>query len=296
MSHEAHSVRADDLTREVCRILAETAPDGWERLDLLFLTVGDTVEQWFNGAWPGGDIRAIESIPTALGETLKEMRRIMYRPGAGTWFQLRLYLDADMTHTAVYDYDNDPRFEVGIDPAEWVRDLQEFPREERHVPLWLRQLLGIQTAGDRADQMFNAPAGPEAQGQILELIATRILAVGPPCWQELRLRYSKIGDNDYGGCRGFLFYHGATLPYTWNAPDEISQLFAYLKHAMSHPDRGTWLSVDYTLTFPSHYSVGYVRGTEPLEPPAAAADLRREFELYPRTPEYTPEWMTDLLR
>ncbi|WP_043659115.1 hypothetical protein [Nocardia thailandica] len=133
----------------------------------------------------------------------------------------------------------------------------------------------------------------EVQARILELIATRLLVVAPYGWQRLELRYTKIGENDFEGCDVWVHLVSGSLPIPWKATDEVADLFDDLKHYMAHPQRGTWLEVEYTQHFPNQHSIRYLRGAEELEG-VAAEDIVRELEIYPRSDEFVPEWMTKL--
>ncbi|MFB7876809.1 hypothetical protein ACFC06_16260 [Nocardia sp. NPDC056064] len=130
----------------------------------------------------------------------------------------------------------------------------------------------------------------EVERRILELIATRLLIVAPYGWQRLELRYTKIGDNDFGGCDGWVHTINASLPIPWKTPAEVSDLFEDLKYHMAHPQRGTWLEVEYNQTFPSQHSIKYLRGAEELEG-VEGVDIRRELDVYPRSDEFVPDWM-----
>ncbi|MFE3545210.1 hypothetical protein ACFXK0_19800 [Nocardia sp. NPDC059177] len=135
----------------------------------------------------------------------------------------------------------------------------------------------------------------EVQSRILELIATRLLVVAPYGWQRLELRYTKIGDNDFDGCDVRVHFIRPSIPIPWKAPPEVADLFEDLKALMAHPHRGTWLEVEYTQDFPSNHSIKYLRGAEELEG-VAGVDIRRELEIYPRSSEFVPDWMANLVK
>lgn len=134
--------------------------------------------------------------------------------------------------------------------------------------------------------------GFELQAEVLGRIAARILMIAPWCWNQVVVGYTKIGDNDYGGCEGKAYILGhAPVPYPWGMAKDLSDLFAYLKQVMAHPEKGTWLDVEYTITFPDRYSVEYSYGKDDaFEPLPDPSDLRRELQLYPRASKYIPEW------
>jgi hypothetical protein len=73
----------------------------------------------------------------------------MYEPRKGTWFGARFVIVRPGRYTVDFDYDNEPVFGHGLDfkpvPMTYVNDLKWFPRDEEHVPGWLR--LQIEEAG-----------------------------------------------------------------------------------------------------------------------------------------------------
>ncbi|MFD4433830.1 hypothetical protein [Nocardia sp. NPDC058497] len=139
MSLEFDEERADKLSREVCEIMAEAAnPTDWLRIELVYLAVGAVTEKNLFGVWRH-ETRPIEIVPAKIEAPLQELRRMMYSPGAGTWFLTRYYLEPDMTSTVVYDFDYDPKFKTDLNPSEWRRELDQFPRDPQYLPKWLEE-------------------------------------------------------------------------------------------------------------------------------------------------------------
>jgi len=76
-----------------------------------------------------------------LSKAMKALRSAQYRPGAGTWFSARITVNADGSATAEYNYDEEPKWDVPVDPIAYVTDQDVFPRDEAHQPEWLKQKL-----------------------------------------------------------------------------------------------------------------------------------------------------------
>lgn len=80
----------------------------------------------------------------------------MYRPGAGTWFEMELTIDASGRVTTRFNYDDEPQQHTPFTPGEYLRDQQAFPRDVEHQPEWLRAKLAEATANaaDAANARF----------------------------------------------------------------------------------------------------------------------------------------------
>ncbi|MBD8139477.1 MULTISPECIES: hypothetical protein [Frigoribacterium] len=73
-------------------------------------------------------------------EAARRLRRLMYKPGAGTWFTAVFTVTAAGKLSAQYDYDNEP--ELGHFGAEEYRaDFEDFPRTAENTPEWLAAIL-----------------------------------------------------------------------------------------------------------------------------------------------------------
>ena len=49
-----------------------------------------------------------------------------------------LRANADGSATAEYNYDEEPKWDVPVDPIAYVTDQDAFPRDEAHQPEWLK--------------------------------------------------------------------------------------------------------------------------------------------------------------
>lgn len=139
MSLEFDEELAERLSHDVCKIMENIArPTDWFRLELVYLAAGKASEVNLFGVW-NHEIRQIDSVPSEIEIPLQELRRALYSPGEGTWFLARYYLEPDTTRTVVYDFDYNPNFSYEIDPTEWQRDLEDFPRDPQFQPKWLKE-------------------------------------------------------------------------------------------------------------------------------------------------------------
>lgn len=69
------------------------------------------------------------------------LRAAMYRPGVGTWFSARFTVTTNGTMDAEYNYDDEPQWFADVVPGTYVDDLERFPRDPEHIPVWLQRKL-----------------------------------------------------------------------------------------------------------------------------------------------------------
>ncbi|MET0236599.1 MAG: hypothetical protein ABW224_18265, partial [Kibdelosporangium sp.] len=132
--------RADEIIRRIGAHLLGGVPDGWRRLDYQ-VTMATMVEDHKLTAIMGDGAALTGNPPMELKPDLAELRKEMYQPGRGTWFSMRLVLDPPDAYTVHFNFDLDPGWEPPVPPEVFRRDLQAFPRDDAHVPDWLRAQL-----------------------------------------------------------------------------------------------------------------------------------------------------------
>lgn len=132
--------RQDELTKWIATLLARSAPDGWKRIDMKALMTVGVSDVALTVVLRDGSSPPAE-LPRDVIGMLAELRSRMYRPGAGTWLSMRLMMDPPGAYYTSFNYDYDPLWDPGIPAAEWAEDLAAFPRDDAHVPAWLRDIL-----------------------------------------------------------------------------------------------------------------------------------------------------------
>lgn len=139
------ATQRQELTNDVAVALADAAPDGWRRIDLMCLANVDVHDLSLTVLLNDGSNPAM-LIPDEVRQLLLRLREAMYEPGTGTWFSSRVILDAPSKIYVKYNFDWDPLWNPSIAPEGWTRDLEAFPRTEEHIPEWLRaKLAGTET-------------------------------------------------------------------------------------------------------------------------------------------------------
>lgn len=144
----------DELTGGIASALRAAAPDGWARISL---TVSATVLAYDYateirlGDGRSGDI----DLPAEVRSGFRELRTRMYEPGRGTWFSATLVMTPDAAPEFSFNFDEDPKWWPPLHPTTFTRDLEAFPRDEEHVPPWLRNLVA---EGAQLEQERETPA------------------------------------------------------------------------------------------------------------------------------------------
>lgn len=137
--------RYEELTQRLGMALLQVAPAGWRRIDLRILMLAGVTDLRLSVIMPDGSSPAAD-LPRECAQIAAELRSIMYRTGEGTWFGMRFMMDPPSAYWVSFNADFDPGWDPPAAPEEWARDLALFPRDDEHVPGWLRERLD-RTAG-----------------------------------------------------------------------------------------------------------------------------------------------------
>ncbi|WP_051712943.1 hypothetical protein [Spirillospora albida] len=118
-------------------LLAKAAPAEWKRIDMKAVMSVGVSDIALTVVLRDGSSPPMEMPRDVIG-MVGELRSIMYRPGAGTWLSMRLMMDPPGTYYTSFNYQYDPLWKPDLTASEWAQDLAAFPREDAHVPEWLR--------------------------------------------------------------------------------------------------------------------------------------------------------------
>lgn len=145
-----------DLTDGIASALADGAPAGWARIKL---TVSATVLAYDYAL----ELKLADgrngsmAVPPSVKSAFRELRERMCEPGRGTWFSATVELRAGAAPEFSFNFDDDPHWWPALHPSAFSRDLEQFPRDDAHIPSWLRELLD---EGERLEQQRTPPAVP----------------------------------------------------------------------------------------------------------------------------------------
>jgi hypothetical protein len=136
-----------ELTARVGAAVVSSAPAGWARITLTVRATVVAYEFASELKLANGKNGSLE-LPEEVKAGFRELRTELYQPGRGTWFSARLTVEAGGRPEFSFNFDEDPNWWPALHPTAFSRDLAAFPREDEHVPPWLRELLD---SGDRLE-------------------------------------------------------------------------------------------------------------------------------------------------
>ena len=87
-----------------------------------------------------------KSPPPSISLVIDDLRAGMYQEGKGTWFSMEYVITRPGKFNVTYNYDDDPgiTFPTALG---FTNDLTYFPRDEEHIPDWLREKLAEEAEG-----------------------------------------------------------------------------------------------------------------------------------------------------
>ena len=128
-----------EILKEIGKTLLTGAPQGWSKIIYISDSVVDHSTDDYRVENESGNNIAGWG-PVTLGPLLKDLRAGMYREGSGTWFSIKYTITRPGKFHVEYNYDEKPHI---LFPTAWgyTNDLKRFPRDDEHIPDWLRQKL-----------------------------------------------------------------------------------------------------------------------------------------------------------
>jgi len=142
-SANASQARGRDLTRQIGQLLFTDRPAGAEQVVYQARAVFAHGESSCVAKFADGNTRTVV-VPAGVESLTEQVRAAMALPGGGTWFSMKLTMsfwdrarDIGASADFSFDYDLEPSWERPVRPSAYVRDLQDYPRDEDHMPEWL---------------------------------------------------------------------------------------------------------------------------------------------------------------
>jgi hypothetical protein len=154
------------LIKRIGRALLGAAPADWKQIRAEYRSAGRHIEA---DVLITGDDDQQHPIrpPQDVVELLGELRALMYRPGRGTWLSGLYVLDHPSKYSAEFEPDTEPRWRRVPPPIGFQDELRRFPREDAHIPEWLRARAGLPPIPDTTATPpggIPAPAGSPPSG------------------------------------------------------------------------------------------------------------------------------------
>ncbi|WP_435109506.1 hypothetical protein [Nocardiopsis synnemataformans] len=143
-----------EILTELGQEIVGSLPDTWTEITY---TVHAIVSYREESMLVRHDDGRAERADIPIGTVLRigELRRGMHQEGKGTWFSMEYTVTRPGKFTTEFDYDNEPGFLFHSGDGDYVRELRQFPRDEEHIPAWLREKV-------------RARPGEEAEGRVTD--------------------------------------------------------------------------------------------------------------------------------
>ena len=135
----------NEIVESIAAMLHEARDPGWAEVavEIAFADGFSQLRTWFrttyDGQWEPTGRYAGRS--EDLTGRFAALRRLLYRPGSGTWFSARLAVSDQGDYRSDYDFDHEPRFDPPVAPELYLKDLETFPRDASSIPPWLGERL-----------------------------------------------------------------------------------------------------------------------------------------------------------
>ncbi|PDP84538.1 hypothetical protein CQJ94_28140 [Glycomyces fuscus] len=137
--------------------------------------------------------------------------------------------------------------------------------------------------------MTSPPPGPPEQGELLQELAGRLVAVAPEGWQQLTYLVRAIGAHRSGM---LAVQEAEGQVRQLEVPDGVDDLVDELKRSGFQEGEGTWLSVILSIHHSYQVDVEYNHDAEPDLPPGTSPlAYVQELERFPRSPDRIPDWL-----
>ncbi|WP_232831899.1 antitoxin YezG family protein [Nocardiopsis sp. FIRDI 009] len=135
------------LTQFGVKVL-DRVPDGWSRITYFRESVIEHSTALLEVEYEDGSTS--RESPVGLGLMLDDLRAGMYQEGKGTWFSMKYVITPPGKFNVDFNYDEDPGLTFPT-PMGYTVDLKYFPRDEEHIPDWLREKLQEEADGRGAE-------------------------------------------------------------------------------------------------------------------------------------------------
>ncbi|MFB7721496.1 hypothetical protein [Nocardia sp. NPDC056100] len=291
--------RRQTLESRIGSSLLDIAPEsGWRRVELRAAVTVLGYQLRLAIIMDDGSTYVPESSaidPDALSRidgALPELRRVMYRPGRGTWFSMRLCLNSPESYAVAYNFHHDPEWHPPLPPEAYLRDFEQFPRDPFHIPLWQRERLEQADPGkwEQGGVVHVGSMTAEDQSELADEITALLIEDLPPGYVMFDISFNTVGrfvDIGYSVLDVF------SQRLDWTPAAELLHMLSRLRQGMYRPGQGTWFGVHLRLDYIARLALEFNWTEEPRweqhSPPRAA--YQQELELFPREVDAVPTWL-----
>ncbi|WP_158566905.1 hypothetical protein [Actinomadura craniellae] len=130
----------DSILQNIGSALLGSAPNDWEEVHFRYNGLIDITTMSLEVTKMDGSQERLNP-PDSAWQLTQDLRSGMYETRKGTWFSIHYIITRPARYSADFDYDNEPPFPFPVASGSFALDLQYFPRDDEHIPEWLRQKL-----------------------------------------------------------------------------------------------------------------------------------------------------------
>lgn len=302
-------VEQDEFLRRIGTDLLRAAPDDWVKLRLVYSGLGACETACFEVMFAGGRSTVWVSPLSAL-ERMRELRSGMYTPGTGTWYTAYYEVERPGSYRIRYDYEDEPYFDEPRGDASYLLDLEYFPRDEQHVPGWMRERLAggrlaeASEAGapwslreaarpDPRARMSPGDMAPEEMMDTVQEIVDRTLAAVRGPWKGVVIDY-----------RGLVGVSCSRVTVTRNDDrtewdlllPEVGRLLDRLRTGMYQSGKGTWFTARFTVRESREIGAHFDHDAPPeFDTTPDPRSFYQDIQYFPRSADHLPDWLLDRL-
>lgn len=172
-SHKRTPNDMQQLLGDIFALTSQVSPEGWETFNLAIQMVDRHIHFAATATVPGksegsnsearssgeggsgaGDSAtgpnqtevqppeeiSIRYLPTAILHYCNHIKELQYKPGEGACVELRITFSSDGNATLTLNLDQKPTWADAVPAEAWLADLKRFPREESHIPAWMKEI------------------------------------------------------------------------------------------------------------------------------------------------------------
>ena len=144
-SREHSATDTQSLVTDILSLLGAVAPIGWESIQYLVQLVDKEVNYsaaaFRSSEDTGQETQTIRVVPTAILHYMNQIKLNMAKPGEGAPFSMLFTFQQDGNAGLTLNFTDAPPWSSSVSPVSWRAELAAFPRDEDHIPEWLRSIV-----------------------------------------------------------------------------------------------------------------------------------------------------------
>ncbi|MFN8356710.1 MAG: DUF600 family protein [Spirosomataceae bacterium] len=140
----------NELIEKMAFTMIDTSlPDDWTHVSAIYFSVvrysrlGIYYYQLDNNEgnlyYPGDELPYSQRPFSLFTNLRQEMAKI--NEGKGAWYIAKMEIQKNGKFNIQFDYDNKPDLSFEIPDEVFIEDFEQFPRDEKYIPDWLREIL-----------------------------------------------------------------------------------------------------------------------------------------------------------